>query len=59
VTRMLTIDEVADRLRISKRSAYRVVKEMIRHEIGGRLVVPEQSVERYLERHTLEPTWAT
>jgi hypothetical protein len=40
-SRLMTVDEVAERLRVSKRTAYRLVKEMVRAEIGGRLVVPE------------------
>lgn len=57
-SRLLTVPEIADRLRISKRSAYRVAREMMHAEIAGRLVVPEQAVERYIEQKLKEPTWA-
>ncbi|MCX5741895.1 MAG: helix-turn-helix domain-containing protein [Proteobacteria bacterium] len=55
--RLLTIVEVAARLRISKRSAYRVAREMIHAEIGGRLLVPEPALERYIETRLRAPTW--
>lgn len=50
-TEFLTVEEVADLLRISKRSAYRVVKEMVHAEIAGRLVVPAQ-------KHAAAVTWS-
>src|SRR5690606_28836219 len=54
--KLLTIVEVAERLRISKRAAYRIARQMIHVEIGGRLLVPEPAVDRYIETHTKEPT---
>lgn len=53
---LLMIGELAERLRVSKRAAYRLAREMIHVEIGGRLLVPEPAVDRYIETHTKEPT---
>jgi hypothetical protein len=69
-SRLLNIDEVADRLRISKRSAYRVAKEMRTERVGGATVVSEYELERFMaarlrgpretrERHPLCEVLAT
>jgi excisionase family DNA binding protein len=55
---LLTIDEVAERLRVSRRTAYRLVKEMARAEIGGRVLVPEAELERYIESKLRRPEWS-
>lgn len=48
MTKLLTVAEVAERLRTSRRTAYRLVKLMVRGEIGGRLGVSEIELERYI-----------
>lgn len=48
-TKLLTVAELADRLRISKRSGYRVVREMEHRTIGKRLFVESAELERFLE----------
>lgn len=55
IGKLLTIPELAERLRISKRSAYRVVREMTHATLAGRLVVPETAVERYIAARLVEP----
>lgn len=52
---LLTIPELATRLRISKSSAYRVAKEMPHVAIRGRVLVPELALERYIEERLREP----
>lgn len=54
--RLMTIAELADLLRISKRSAYRVARQMLHVEIGGRLLVPEPAVETFIQLHIKEPS---
>jgi len=60
-TRLLTIDEVAERLRVSKRTAYRIAKEIVCAP-GSPVRIAEIEVERYIatrmrgtpeERHPL------
>lgn len=53
--RLLTVPELADRLRISKRSAYRVARDMPHRQVRGRLFVLAVDVERYIEEHTYPP----
>ncbi|TMQ23024.1 MAG: helix-turn-helix domain-containing protein [Deltaproteobacteria bacterium] len=56
---LLTVPEVAARLRISRRSAYRVAREMMHAEIAGRIVIPEIVLERYIAGKMQEPTWGS
>jgi hypothetical protein len=56
--RLPTIPELAERLRVSRRSAYRIARQMMHAQIAGRLLVPEPSVDRYVETRIKEPeTW--
>lgn len=55
-SQLMTIPELAERLRISKRSAYRVAREMVHVEIAGRLLVPELAVERFVTERMHAPT---
>ncbi|MBV8758634.1 MAG: helix-turn-helix domain-containing protein [Deltaproteobacteria bacterium] len=57
---MLTVPELAARLRIGRSSAYRLARRLMHAEIGGRLLVPEPAVDRYVERNLTEPEpWVT
>src|SRR5262245_21298269 len=56
-SRLLTATEVAERLRISKRAAYRTIRDMCHVQIGGRLLVPEESLEKFIDAHTKGPEW--
>jgi excisionase family DNA binding protein len=52
-----TLQEVADKLRVSRRTAYRWVKakELPAYKLGGEFRVTERDLERFLEaRHTLK-----
>src|SRR5581483_4008581 len=51
-TRLLTITEVATRLRLSRKNVYALVKaHMVYHRVSERrIVVPESSVDAYLRR---------
>lgn len=53
---LLSISDVAARLRISKRSAYRIAGEVAHVKIGRRLLVPELAIERYIEARMTIPT---
>jgi excisionase family DNA binding protein len=57
--KLLTISEVAERLRVSKRTAYRLAQGMIRTEIGGSLRVPEPALDRYIAERTTDPCLAS
>lgn len=54
-SKLLTMPELAERLRISKRSAYRVAREMMHVEIAGRMQVSDSEVERYIAARTRGP----
>lgn len=54
-TVLLTIPELAARLRVSKRSAYRVAREMVHVVIAGRLLVPENAVDHYVAARMSAP----
>lgn len=56
--RLVTIAELAEWLRVTKRAAYRLARERFHVEIGGRLLVPAPVIDRYIETHTKEPTIA-
>lgn len=51
---LLTPTEVAARLRISRRKAYSVMREMV-HVEDPRLLVTESALDRYIEARTKEP----
>src|SRR5689334_7698639 len=51
---LLTVPELAQRLRVSRRSAYRLARKMVHAEIGGRLLVPEPTVDQFIETHLKE-----
>lgn len=52
---LLTVTEVAARLKVSRRTAYRLIQGMIRTEIGGSLRVPEAALDRYIAERTIDP----
>src|SRR5690606_26652776 len=54
-SRLLTVAQVAERLAVSRSTAYRIVREMLRVHVGGQIRVPEDAVERYLARRTEAP----
>jgi hypothetical protein len=55
MTKLLTVEEVGVLLRISRRAAYRVVREMMHATVAGRLRVPQDAVEQYLQQRMVKP----
>jgi hypothetical protein len=53
--RLMTMPELAERLRISKRSGYRIARELVHAVIAGRLLVTEESLESYIASKLREP----
>lgn len=57
---LLTVAQVRDRLGLSARATYRVVREMTHHRIGRAIRVPVAAVMEYLAQHrTPAPATAT
>jgi excisionase family DNA binding protein len=55
-----TLREVAEKLRVSRRTVYRWVqaKELPAYKLGGEFRVTERDLERFLEaRRTLKANW--
>ena len=48
--KLLTIEEICAELGIGKTTAYKLVKTMKYVKIGGRILVPENEVEAYVEQ---------
>lgn len=57
ITRLLTVDELADCLRVSKTTVYRLIenRQMPFYKVKGGLRFAEQDVLKYLERNRIEP----
>ena len=56
---LFTVREVAEQLRLSKRAAYRIVRNMKRVEIGGRILVPATALADYIAARMQQPeVWA-
>ncbi len=48
--KLLTIEEICAELGIGKTTAYKLAKTMKYVKIGGRILVPENEVEAYVEQ---------
>jgi excisionase family DNA binding protein len=55
-TELLTVPEVAERLRVEPRFVYRLASsgELIRVYVGRYVRIPANSVEAYIKAHTVE-----
>ena len=54
ITKLLTVAEVARILGMSKATAYRLAREMDYTQIGKKLLVSENALERYIEAHSIK-----
>jgi excisionase family DNA binding protein len=54
---MLTVQEVADRLRVSAQTVRRLIEdgELIAHRIGQQLRIAEEDLQAYLDRTVVRP----
>jgi excisionase family DNA binding protein len=55
-TQLLTVTEVADRLRVEPRYVYRLASsgELLRVYIGRYVRIPASSVQAYIDAHTVQ-----
>ena len=54
ISKLLTVVEVAHVLGVSKATAYTLVREMDYTQIGKKLLVSENALERYIEAHSIK-----
>jgi excisionase family DNA binding protein len=52
---LLTIEQVAERLGVSRRTVYRLLPDMMRVNVGRAVRVPEEALAKYLAEHTRSP----
>jgi excisionase family DNA binding protein len=48
--KLLTVEEICERLNLGRTNAYKLAKNMKYVKIGRRILVPENEVEAYVER---------
>jgi excisionase family DNA binding protein len=54
ITRLLTVAEVAHILGVSKGTAYALIRQMAYTQIGKKLLVSEQALEKYIREHSIQ-----
>jgi excisionase family DNA binding protein len=54
ITKLLTVGEIAHILDVSKGKAYSLIREMDYTQIGKKLLVSEQALEKYIREHSIQ-----